>query len=56
MTERNIMPGQIRPVEKVSKVAFKILKTPVALQQKNNPEPSKKRYQAWNVDTWITPK
>lgn len=55
-TERFIMPGQIRPDAKVRKIAYKILKTPKDLQQKDNPEPSKKRYESWKVDSQIYPR
>lgn len=54
--ERDRMPGQIRPIPKVRKIAYKILKTPKDLQQKDNPEPSKKRYESWKVDSQIYPR
>lgn len=50
------MPGQIRPIVKIKKVAYKILKTPKDLQQKDNPEPDKKRYEAWRVDSQLLPR
>lgn len=50
------MPGQIRPIEKVKKIAYKILKTPKDLQQKENPVPDKKRYESWKIDSQILPR
>lgn len=50
------MPGQIRPDEKMMRVAYKILKTPKKLQQSNDKEPDKKRLNAWRVDSSISPR
>lgn len=49
------MPGQIRPLEKIRKVAYKILKTPKELQQDNQPEVSKRRFRRWKIDSSIYP-
>lgn len=48
------MAAQIRPDEKLKKIAYKILKTPESLQQKTDRVPSQKRLNAWLVNSSYT--
>ena len=50
------MPGQIRPDHKLMKLAYKILKTPVKLQQKDEKEPNDKRIKSWTIDSSLAPR
>lgn len=45
------MPGQIRPDQKLVKVAAKILKKNKDRLQKNEDRPSDKRIERWRVDS-----
>ena len=45
------MPGQIRPDKKSMKIAYKILKTPKDLQQKDDRRPSDRRLREWFRDS-----
>ncbi len=52
-----LMPGQIRPIEKLVKIVNKILEKPKDKQQKNENRPSDKRIEAWRIDSYsITPR
>jgi hypothetical protein len=48
------MAAWLRPSEKLAKVAYKILKTPKELRQRNDKEPSDKRIEAWKINTSTT--
>jgi len=41
------MPAQIRPIAKLSKMLYSILKTPDVLQQKNQPQPTERQRKEW---------
>lgn len=41
------MPAQIRPIAKLSKLVYRLLKTPKELQQKNTPNPTEKQRSEW---------
>lgn len=41
------MPGQIRPIPSLAKVAYKLLKTEKQLQQKDTPMPTERQRQEW---------
>lgn len=45
------MPSAPRPNEKAAKIAYKILKTPKELQQKNEHQPSEKKKEEWFKDS-----
>lgn len=45
------MCGTIRPNKKCMKIAYRLLKTPKELQQKNEPKPSKKKVYEWLRDS-----
>ncbi len=47
------MPAQVRPIEKLAKLAYKILKVPKEQQQKNDGKPTQKRLTAWMVDSSV---
>lgn len=47
------MPAQIRPIEKLAKLAYKILNVPKEQQQKNTGKPTEKRLRAWAVDSSV---
>lgn len=51
-----IMPGQIRPDKALRKAAYKILKTPKDLQQKDDRRPSAERVEAWKINSSISPR
>jgi len=48
------MPGQIRINKKATKIAYKILKTPKELQQKNEEKPSDRLKQQWFKDSSLS--
>lgn len=43
------MPGQLRPIEKLAKVAYRILKVDQDKQQKNTHQPDERRLREWSV-------
>ena len=45
------MASAPRPNEKAMKIAYKILKTPKELQQKNEEQPSEKKKEEWFKDS-----
>lgn len=52
----NHMPGQIRPDKALRKVAYKILKTPKDLQQKDDRRPAAERVEAWKINSSLSPR
>jgi hypothetical protein len=48
------MPGQIRTNKKATEIAYKILKTPKDLQQKNEKQPSDRLKQQWFKDSSLS--
>jgi hypothetical protein len=48
------MPGQLRPDEKLAKIAYSLLKTPKDQQQKNDPKPTEEQLHRWFVDSMMS--
>lgn len=49
-----IMAGQIRPDEKLAKLAYKLLGTPKDQQQKDTPKPTDDQKKRWYVDSLMS--
>jgi len=48
------MAGQIRPDEKLAKLAYKLLGTPKDQQQKDTPKPTDDQKKRWYVDSLMS--